>query len=391
MTLVNDVIYFRYDKNFKMQISPLCLELASSQYEFKGLDFQYEIAGVFADSLPDSFGMKILDGYFHSTYNNFKPNIIDKLLFIGDVSLGALSYKPAIKNHREKNISIDLKDLKQHKKNILEKNTYSSIRIAIDMYKSFSPAGGARQKMILNYNEEKKEFYIGKLKRGDTPLIVKIDESEKPNDGVDAIIEYIYSKLATECEIDIPKTYLFHDDNGFKHFAIKRFDIDDNGERLHAHTLSGLLHMDKSKMIDYKDIMKIAKSDLGISQDDIKELFRRMLFNYVYNNNDEHLKNYSFLMDKKGQWRLSPAYDITYNNTNGQRNMMQKINGKVSNMVKYSDFEEIAKLYDIYDYQDVILKIQESVPIFKKLIEDYMDDRYKYTKMELLAIKELSE
>ena len=347
MILVNDVVYFRYDTNFDINISPLSLPISKSQYSFEKLDFQYSIAGVFADSLPDSFGMKILEGYFDRNYKNFIPNIIDKLLFIGDVSLGALSYKPAIDTANSVNIPIDLKDTKMHKKRILQENSYSSIRTAVDMYKSFSPAGGAKQKMILSYYENNKVFYIGEAKKGDISLIVKIDESDKPYDGVDAITEYIYSKVARESGINITNTYLFNDDNGFIHFGIKRFDIDENQERLHTHTLAGLLHMNKSQRIDYIDIMQVTKQYLYIPQSDTQELYRRMIFNYIYNNNDDHLKNYTFLMDKQGKWRLSPAYDLTYNNTVGQRVMMLNINKKMSDEIGYEDFKEIAKIVGI--------------------------------------------
>ncbi len=386
MVLVKDIVYFKYDKEFKMNISPLYLELSKAQYSFEGLDFQHSIAGVFADSLPDSFGMKVIDGYFERNYKRFEPNIIDKLLFIGDVTLGALSYKPAIDTIKSKNIPIELKDTKALKKSILEKNSFSSIRIAIDMYKSFSPAGGARQKMILNYNKKENQFYIGKEKKKHKALIVKIDESDSSGYGADAITEFIYSKIAKKCGINITKTYLFEDEDGYKHFAIERFDIDKDNNRLHAHTLAGLLHIEKSKRVDYIDIMKVAKLYLSLPQEDIEEMYRRMVFNYVYNNNDDHLKNYSFLMNKNGEWRLSPAYDLMYNNTNGQRVMMLNINNKISDEVSYSDFEEVAKELNIENYKSIIKKVLNSEKLFINLLNEMMDEKLKFNKLELLQI-----
>ena len=384
MVLVNGVVYFRYDKNFKMDISPLYLELSKSQYSFKELDFQHAIAGVFADSLPDSFGMKIIDGYFQRNHTNFEPNIIDKLLFIGDVSLGALSYKPAIETIKSKNIPLELKNAKSLEKSILSENSFSSIRIAIDMYKSFSPAGGARQKLILNYSKKEDKFYIGKEKKKYKSLIVKIDESDKPHYGIDATTEFIYSKCAKKCGINIPKTYLFEDDNGYKHFAIERFDIDKENQRVHAHTLAGLLHVEKSKRMDYIDIMKIVKLYLLVPQEDIEEMYRRMVFNFVYNNNDDHLKNYSFLMSKDGSWRLSPAYDLMYNNTNGQRVMMLSINNKMSNKVTLTDFKKVAKEIAIENYKNIIKKVLASEKLFMSLLDEMMDEKLKFTKLELL-------
>ena len=390
MILVKDIVYFKYDKEFKMNISPLYLELSKTQYSFEALDFQNSIAGVFADSLPDSFGMKVIDGYFERNYKRFEPNIIDKLLFVGDVSLGALSYKPAIDTIKSKNIPIELKDAKVLEKKILEKNSFSSIRIAIDMYKSFSPAGGARQKMILNYNKKDNKFYIGKEKKKHKSLIVKIDESEKPGYSVDAITEYIYSKIAKECGINITKTYLFEDEDGYRHFAIERFDIDKDNKRLHTHTLAGLLHVEKSKRMDYMEIMKVVKLYLSLPKEDVEEMYRRMVFNYVYNNNDDHLKNYSFLMNQNGEWRLSPAYDLMYNNTNGQRVMMLNINNKMSDEVSYSDFEKIAKELNIENYESIIKKVLSSENSFVSLLDEMMDEKLKFHKLELLEIRRIT-
>ena len=389
MILVKEKIYFKYDSSFDMEISPLSLPLSQTQYEFSTYTFQESIAGVFSDSLPDSFGMKIIQNYFSREYENYNPNTIDKLLFIGDVSLGALSYRPAIGHSQKVNVPIVLSDAKKYKKEILQQNSYSSLRELIDMYKSFSPAGGARQKMILSHNIEKHNFYIGEARKGDISLIVKIDESSTPNELVDTSVEFIYSKLARKCEINMPNTYLFEDDDGFKHFAIQRFDIDPDGERLHVHTLAGLLNFEKSTKLDYEKFMFIAKKHLFVSQEDIQEIFRRMIFNYVYNNNDDHLKNHSFIMSKKGKWRLSPAYDLMYNNTNGQREMMMSINSKSSHDVKYNDFKVLAKSYKVENYREIIEKVLASKKYFEILLDKYLDNTKKYDKLLLLNTREI--
>lgn len=391
MVLVRDKIYFKYDDKFKIEISPLELPIKKVQYGFNDLKYQhqYQIAGVFADSLPDSFGMKIIDSYFEEENKNFKPNIIDKLLFIGDVSLGALKYMPSIESLEKSNLSIELKNAKNYKKNILRENSYSSIREVIDMYKSFSPTGGAREKMILSYDAEDNIFYIREAKGNEISLILKIDESEIPNDGRDAITEYIYSIVARECEINIPKTYLFKDEDDYTHYAIERFDIDENGERLHAHTLAGLLHFEKSKRIDYTDVMSIAEQYLFLPHEDIVEIYRRMVFNYAYNNCDDHLKNHSFVMDKTGKWRLSPAYDLTYNNTRGQSDMVLNINQKLSTKANLIDFEEIALKFKITNYMSIIKQVENSYELYEKLINEMMNEKFKYDKLILLSTNKI--
>ena len=388
MILVDNEIYFKYDNNFKIEISPLELPIGKTQYSFNHSKYQHQhcVAGVFADSLPDSFGMKIIENYFLKEDSRFIPNVIDKLLFVGDVSLGALRYQPSIDALTKENIPLKLKDMKLHKKNILNKNTYNSIREAIDMYKSFSPAGGAKQKMILSWDKKTNTFYTRKAKNDEISLILKIDESEIPNDAREAITEYVYSLTAKECGIDIPKTYLLKDEDNYTHFAIERFDIDENKERLHIHTLSGLLNLEKSTRIDYIDVMNIAKQYLKLSHTDIVELYRRMIFNYIYNNCDDHLKNTSFIMDKNGIWKLSPAYDLTYNNRIGQRDMMLTINQKLSTVLTVIDFKDIALKFNIDDYQDIIQRVEKSVDFFKYQLDNYMDDRFKYDKLELLSV-----
>ncbi len=389
MVLVKGNIYFKYDEYFNLNISPLSLQLSRAQFNFDTLEFQYKLSGVFSDSLPDSFGIKIIDKYFNEAYSNFTPNTIDKLLFIGDVSLGALKYKPTIGKASKKNIPIILNVAKQFKKDILKDNTYDSIRYAIDMYRSFSPTGGAKEKLILAYNEKKNFFYIGEVKKKDKSLIVKIDESEYPRYGANSIIEYIYSKVASSSGIDITQTYLFEDSSGFKHFAIERFDIDKNNERLHTHTISGLLNLEKSSSIDYANIFALAKQDLLVAQKDIDELYRRMVFNYIYNNNDDHLKNTTFLMDKKGQWRLSPAYDLTYNSSKGQRDMILKINGKLSSKVSYEDFAQLGKDFGI-NYKKIIDDVQNSILELHKLIKEYDNENITYDLREIKQTRNIN-
>ena len=389
MVLVKGSIYFKYDESFDLNISPLSMKLSKAQYNFDSLHFQYAVPGVFADSLPDSFGMKIIDKYFSDTYENFVPNIIDKLLFVGDVTLGALTYKPSMFQAGKKTIPILLKETKEFKKSLLEKNTYKSLRHAIDMYRSFSPAGGAKEKLILSYSQKHETFYLGKAKAKDKSLLVKVDESEYPHYGAKSIIEYIYSKVAASCGITMPNTYLFTDTLGYIHYAIERFDIDKNKERLHTHTLAGLLHMEKSTAIDYANIFTIAKQKLLLRQDDIDELYRRMVFNFIYNNNDDHLKNTTFLMDKKGSWRVSPAYDLTYNNTVGQREMILKINSKLSSQIGYEDFAALGKAFGV-NYDAILKEIKKSEELFLRLIDHYTTDTIKYDLLEIKQLRKLS-
>ncbi|MEA2100440.1 MAG: type II toxin-antitoxin system HipA family toxin [Campylobacterota bacterium] len=388
LVLVGSKIYFRYDETFNMEISPLELKISKEQ-KCVDLDFQYGLPGVFADSLPDGFGMEIIEDYFSEYAPNMTPNVIDKLLFIGEVSLGALTYKPAYQVTHANNIPIELNDIKQHKKNILAKKGYSSVRELIDMYQSFSPSGGARQKMIINYNPKNENFSIGSTQKDEVALILKNDESIKKDDGRAGIIEYIYSQAAIKSGINMTKCYLFKDEDGYSHFATQRFDIDNKGERMHAHTLAGLLNVDKAKRIDYLDFMRISNTELDVPVEDIKEIYRRMVFNYIYNNHDDHLKNHSFLMDKKGNWQLSPAYDLTYNDKIGHRAMKLTINGKKSTNLSINDFKAVAMKYGIVEYMDIINKVKDSYTNYKMLVNELIPKEYDYDIELYLQVKNI--
>jgi len=389
LILIKEKIYFKYKNNFDLEISPIELPVSKNQFDFSDLKFQYGLSGVFSDSLPDSFGMKIIDDYFHDNYPAFSPNIIDKLLFVGEVNFGALSYKPAYGSAKENNIPIELSKIKQHKKNILENKTYSSVKEAAAVYRSFSPAGGAREKIILNYNEKNNSFSVGANINNDIPILLKLDESKKSNDGRNGIIEYIYSLTARKAGIDFPDTYLFKDENGFSHFAVKRFDVNRDGEKLHKHTLSGLLNIDKSKRIDYIEFMEIAKNQLFVSQKDIVEMYRRMVFNYVFNNNDDHIKNHSFLMGKDGNWKISPAYDVTFNNVIAHRNMMLSINYKKSSDVVMDDFKVIADKFGISNFKEIILEVQSTKEYFSDLVIKMIPAEFDYDISLYLDINEI--
>jgi serine/threonine-protein kinase HipA len=387
--LIKENLYFKYNKNFKMNISPIELPLSTSQFNFSQLHYQYGLPGVFSDSLPDGFGMKIIDDYFQDNYPNFKPNIVDKLLFIGDVSFGALSYKPAYNISKTTNIPIELAQIKQHKKNILSDKSYLSIKEAAAVYRSFSPAGGAREKIILNYNKTDKSFSVGFNKKFDTPILLKLDESLRAEDGRNGIIEYIYSQIAKKAGINITDTYLFKDDEGFSHFAIDRFDVNENGEKLHQHTLSGLLNFDKSKRIDYSDFMNIAKTHLLVKKPDLEEIYRRMIFNFVYNNNDDHLKNHSFIMNEKGEWSISPAYDLTFNDKIAQRTLMLNINGKRSSEAKFEDFQTLAEKFEIENFREIIQNILNTREYFAKMVKKMIPEQFDLDIQNYLNFREI--
>ena len=320
--------------------------------------------------------MEILNKYFEDNYPDFTPNTIDKLLFIGDVSLGALEYRPAYANVEDESLGIKLQELRTHKKELLRTKDYNSVRNLVSLYKSFSPLAGARSKLLLNYHPSTESFSIGKACIDEIAIILKLDETQSSIKSIDTKVEWIYSQVAKKVGLNMFETYLFKDEDGFSHFGAQRFDVDENGERFHTISLSGLLNVDKAQRIDLKEFLEIGKSILFLPKENLEEIFRRIVFNYVYNNNDDHLKNHEFLMSKDGTWRLSPLFDVTFNSKIGSRYMRTKINSKNSDKATLDDFAVIAKEYKIKNYEAIMREVQDAKKLLTQLITSMISDEY---------------
>jgi serine/threonine-protein kinase HipA len=195
---------------------------------------------------------------------------------------------------------------------------------------SNSAAGGAQPKAIVGLNPDQKSMYVGKksdpLPNGFVHAIVKFDnllytreaQSKTFYDELNiskTLTEYTYSILARKCGITISDTYLIEDGNGGIHFAVERFDIlkqNESIERLHMHSLSGLMHHNPAETtFDYTNLFRVGLK-LNIPHSDMENMYRIMIFNIVFANRDDHSKNFSYLMDKNATWRAAPAYDLTF-------------------------------------------------------------------------------
>lgn len=375
LLFLEDNIYFKYAENFDLQISPIKMPLSRGQYSFKNLDYQYNLPGVFYESLPDKFGMEVMDDYFFQANLSEEPTVIDKLLFVGDVALGALSYKPSYEVKNNENILfLGAKELQNKAKSLASEARYSASEL-MEVYKSFSPAGGARAKAIVGYNKESEMFCLGSKyeKQQFVPSIIKFDERIFGKTNNFTINEFVMMSTASHVGISTPNFHLCKDEN-YIHFVIERFDIDKNGELLHKVSMSSLNDynfLDKS--FGYEHIFR-SMEKLQLSKSDFEEMFRRMVFNFVYNNHDDHLKNHAFLMNKKGEWSLAPAYDLTYIKSAGNMSNFLRINGKKSKDVNENDFIEIALRHGIKNYSTIIKEVEEGVKYFANQISKFLGD-----------------
>jgi serine/threonine-protein kinase HipA len=176
-------------------------------------------------------------------------------------------------------------------------------------------------------------------------------------------LEYLYSQLAKKCDINIPDTFLLTcTTSKMAFFAIKRFDILENGDRLHAHTLAGLHGINFSEIsFDYSDLLRTTQ-DISRDHRQVVEAYRRMVFNYLSNNKDDHTKNFSFVMNSEGNWTLSPAYDISYSPGDAGLHSMS-ING-IRRNASLKDFEKMAKIFNIKSWKEIVAHISEILKCF---------------------------
>jgi len=303
-------IYFEYDKEFLesgLNLSPYKLPLKPGLFVCEDETFE-GLWGVFADSLPDGWGRLLMDRHLMSLGVNPRAlTPLDRLALVGDDAMGALSYAPQKELGSPGFDEIILDDLAESSKEIL---AGSSDRMVDELLALGGSSGGARPKVLVQLSADHREIIYGKqrLKEGFSHAIVKFASS---SDGRETgAIEYAYSLMAKEAGLTMPPTALLEGRKG-RYFAVERFDrIGD--VRVHMHSVAGLVHSDfRFPSLDYDDLLKLT---LHLTKDaaEVEKMFRLACFNLLAHNRDDHAKNFSFLMDENGIWRLSPAYDITF-------------------------------------------------------------------------------
>lgn len=359
---------FEYDKDFiksGIEVSPITMPLNNNVYSFPALNKNTfkGLPGLLSDSLPDRYGEDIIDAWLLKqgrSREDFSP--IEALCYIGKRGMGALEYVPSIGPDINKEETIKIDSLAKLASEVL--NRKKSMKLNennanhANLLKYSTSAGGARAKAIVAYNSKTKRFFSGQIanKKDAEYWIIKLDIVEgngdhnvKDSKGYTRI-EYAYYLMAKEAKINMNECMLF-DDNGLKHFMTLRFDREKGtGKKIHMLSLGAISHLDynEPRTCSYEFAANVC-TRLNIGNDEIQELYRRMVFNVLAINNDDHVKNISFLMNKKGVWRLAPAYDLTfaYKSSNrwiGKHQML--INGK-SKDITYIDLLETADSMNI--------------------------------------------
>lgn len=313
-------VYFEYDGTFlkaPLPISPFKLPVRPGLFEHEERGFA-QVFGVFNDSLPDGWGLLLMDREFRKRgVDPFRLSILDRLAYIGTRAMGALTYHPATGGGGEEPLRIDLDALAGQAERILEgsaEELLPALRIA-----GGSP-GGARPKVLVGVRDDGHLISgTADLPEGYRPFLIKFPAQEDPADV--GPLEAAYAQMAEQAGIEMPATRLFETPGGSRHFGAERFDRVGN-PRLHMHTLGGLLHAShRLPSLDYEGLLR-ATLELTKDHRQMEEAFRRMAFNVLAHNRDDHVKNFSFLMDRAGTWRLAPAYDLVFCEGPGREHTM---------------------------------------------------------------------
>ena len=358
---------FEYDRDFlksHIEVSPLYMPLSGRVYEFPDLvgEAFHGVPGMLSDSLPDKFGNAVINQWLVSQGRSLHEfNAIDRLCYTGERAMGALEYIPANGPHNEIDESINVAEMVRFASDVLYKRknamTHMSDEITYgQLVQLGTSAGGARAKAVIAWNEKTNDIRSGQIcldKDYDYWLIKFDGVSNNGDHGLEdkpeyTLIEYVYHKMAVRAGIHMSDCRLLSE-NGRNHFMTKRFDRV-NGKKVHMQTLGALAHIDYNipGLCSYEQAAGIMKQ-MHLKASEIEELYRRMVFNVIAVNQDDHVKNISFLMDKKGTWSLSPAYDITfaYNANNRWLAAHQMfINGKKDHITR-EDLLQCGKNMDI--------------------------------------------
>jgi serine/threonine-protein kinase HipA len=361
------VASFEYDAGFigsGIEISPLSMPLTSRVYRFPELAAQtfYGLPGLLADSLPDKFGNVLIDAWLATQGRSAGSfNALERLCYTGERGMGALEFAPAIgpRARQARQIQIDTlvelaSEVLSNRNGLRGSFTDADREQALaDILRVGTSAGGARAKAVIAWNPASNEVRSGQVPaaEGFEYWLLKFDgvsgnrdkELEDPQGY--GVIEYAYYLMAKECGINISECRLF-EENGRQHFMTRRFDRLPSGEKLHMQSLCALAHYDfnMAGAYSYEQALLVIRQ-LGLPMQSIEEQFRRMVFNIVARNQDDHVKNIAFLMDKAGRWSLSPAFDATYSyNPAGSWTAQHQmsLNGKRDNFV-LADFRACAK------------------------------------------------
>jgi serine/threonine-protein kinase HipA len=375
---------FEYDPGFPkkgLDLSPRMMPLqealaGNTIFEFRTLSREtfMGLPGLLADSLPDKFGNKVIDAWLARrgrSAEDFSP--VERLCYTGIRGMGALEFEPAVDTEIEKSVPVEVSELVELAGKILHERSSLQVSLGegeaiLDIFRVGTSAGGARPKAVIALNDSTGEIRSGQVEApgGFDYWILKFDgvkdESLGDPEGYGRI-EYAYHQMALLAEINMTECRIL-EENGRAHFMTRRFDRTPDGGKLHFQSLCGIAHFDYNAagQYGYEQAFQVMRQ-LRLSYQDTEQLFRRMVFNILSRNQDDHTKNIAFIMDKEGLWSLSPAFDVIYaHNPSGPwTNLHQmSVNGKRTDFIK-DDVLTVAGEAGVKKPEEIIRQVVEAV------------------------------
>ncbi len=353
---VASVPVFNYDPDFLrsgIQPAPLTMPLSDRNWSFPALPEEtfHGLPGLLADSLPDKFGTRLIERYLAEQGRSIHSlTAVERLLYTGKRGMGALEYVPAADYAETTDTSVNISALVELASEILSEREQVHIddndHVMEQILNVGTSAGGARAKAVVAWNPETGDIRSGQIDAGTgySYWLIKFDgvgnnkdKGEKADGDSYTRIEYAYYLMAGNAGIVMSDSRLYRE-SGYYHFMTRRFDRTGTGEKLHMQSLGAIAHYDYNSpgVYSYEQAYDVMNR-IGLDQKDAEQLFRRMVFNVLARNHDDHVKNISFLMDKQGKWSFAPAYDITYANDAGNRWLaghQMTINGKTGDFTR---------------------------------------------------------
>jgi serine/threonine-protein kinase HipA len=372
-------VQFEYDRDFVgrgWEPSPLMMPVREGRiYSFTGLNREtyMGLPGMLADSLPDTYGRALFDRWLALT-GRTSGNPVETLCFLGRRCMGAMEFEPAIEAGYNPDQRFEIDSLVDVAREALSNKATFGVNLNDDKKAAIAEilrlgtsAGGQRAKAIIAYNKATGEVRSGQVEApaGFDYYLIKLDGVSAQADFRETKnygrLEYSFYKLATACGIDMTECSLL-EENGRAHFMTRRFDRE-GGRKVHMQTLCGMAHYDFRllRAYSYEQAFGVMRA-LRLPYSDAQEMFRRIVFNVIVRNQDDHTKNISFLMGEDGRWRLSPAYDMgyAYNPQGGWTAMHQmSVNGKYDKITR-DDLLALATANNIKNPSEIIEEVQET-------------------------------
>ena len=361
------------------------------------------LPGLIADALPDKFGNQLITEWFAQqgkTESMITP--LDRLCYVGKRAMGALEFVPAANVEGVgESTEIYIRELMALSESIFkERERFQKLirqkdKSILDILKVGTSAGGAKPKAIIAYNENTGEVRSGQVPAPDgfTYWLLKFDggtysEHNEITDNPRGIgnIEYAYYKMATSCGINMSECRLLPEGD-CHHFMTRRFDRTENGGKIHMQTAAGMAHLDRDVRHSYEELFGVLRR-LGLHYKDFEQLYRRMVFNVVARNHDDHTKNFSFLMDEEGHWLFAPAYDLCYSYNPVDRwtsRHQLSLNSKTDEFTR-DDLLAVAQSIGIRDANNLIEEVRSSVADWPNVAKEcgVRDDHVKEIGRTLL-------